>query len=356
MKPVFEVLKTSTKTKARAGILHTNHGPIHTPVFMPVGTQATVKSLTPDMLAELGADVILSNTYHLSLRPGADLIESMGGLHPFMNWHKPILTDSGGFQVFSLKNIRKIKEDGVEFQSHLDGSKQFFSPERVVDLQLQFNSDILMPLDICSPHPATEAQIEEAMNITLDWERRAKAHWQDRATGQLLFGLIQGGMYPHFRTESTKKTVEIDFPGYAIGGLSVGEPRELMEAMIAHTAPLLPDNKPRYLMGVGLPENLEFAIAHGIDMFDCVIPTRLARHSQVFTRNGKLNIKNTVYRTDPTPLDPGCQCYTCRHYSKAYLRHLVIAKEILAHILLSYHNVYYLVNFVKQIREDILNE
>ncbi len=350
----FTLLKTSSISQARAGILHTPHGDIETPVFMPVGTQATVKGIQPNDLSDCGAQIVLSNTYHLSLRPGIDLIKQFGGLHRFMNWDKPILTDSGGFQVFSLSKIRKILPEGVLFHSHIDGSKHLFTPESVVDLQLGFNSDILMPLDICSPHPTPFESAEKDVAQTLKWARQAKDHWDKHNTGQQLYAIVQGGMYEALRENCAKALIDMDFPGYAIGGVSVGEPTELLEHQIRFTTPFLPQNKPRYVMGVGLPENMDMAIRSGVDMFDCVIPTRLARHAQAFTKNGKLNIRNAQYTKDESPIDPGCSCQACQSYSKAYIRHLFMAKEMLGMILMSIHNVHYLIHYVKRIREGIL--
>ena len=350
----FELIKKSKTSKARAGILHTPHGPIETPVFMPVGTQGTVKSLTPQHLHDVNAQIILSNTYHLALRPGSKLIKEAGGLHKWIAWPKPILTDSGGFQVFSLSKMRKITDTGVTFQSHIDGTKHLFTPKSVIDLQHDFGTDIMMPLDICTPYPATEEQTLKDLQITHAWEQEAADYWRTKNTPQLLFAIVQGGMYPHLRDQSVEALTKLDLPGYAIGGVSVGEPIDKMYPIIAHTTPQLPENKPRYLMGVGLPENLEFAIAQGIDMFDCVLPTRLARHGQVFTSEGKLTIKNERYKQDFLPLDGTCTCYTCTHFSRSYLRHLFMAKELLAMTLLSLHNVHYLIQFVQKIREDIL--
>jgi queuine tRNA-ribosyltransferase len=349
----FEIVKKSKKTKARKGILHTKHGPIETPVFMPVGTQGTLKALTWPMVEEIGAQIVLGNTYHLALRPGIELIKEFGGLHQFTGWNKPILTDSGGYQVFSLAKMRKITKNGVEFQSHLDGKKLLFTPKSVVDLQLGFNSDILMPLDICSEYPAEYEAVKKELKITTAWEEEAKKHWEKKEKGNLLFAIVQGGMFKDLREQSAKELIDIDFPGYAIGGLSVGEPKELMDELIPFVTDRLPENKPRYLMGVGLPENLEYAISQGVDMFDCVAPTRLARHGHVFTNSGKINLKNQQYVNDKTPLDKTCSCSTCKNYSKAYLRHLLMAKEISGIILLTYHNVYYLVNLVKRIGTDI---
>jgi queuine tRNA-ribosyltransferase len=350
----FEIIKEDPKSKARAGILHTPHGPLETPVFMTVGTQATVKSVTPQQLHEMDVPILLANTYHLALRPGPDLIEKHGGLHKFMNWDKPILTDSGGYQVFSLSNQRKITPDGVTFKSHIDGSKHVFTPKSVIDIQRKLNSDIMMPLDICTEYPATKKKVAEDLKITHAWEKEAVEYWRHTNTPQWLFAIVQGGMYKDLRAESAETLSKMDFPGYAIGGLSVGEPRELLEEYIAYTAPLLPDEKPKYVMGLGLPENLDFAIQQGVDMFDCVIPTRLARHGQVFMKNERINIKKQCYKDDLTPIDSDCTCYTCQHFSKAYLRHLFIAKEILASTLMSIHNIHSLVNQVRSIRNRIL--
>lgn len=349
----FEIIKKSSNSKARKGKLHTSHGIVETPVFMPVGTQASVKSLTPDMVNNLGADIILSNTYHLYLRPGTELIESFNGLHDFMAWDKPILTDSGGFQVFSLSKLRKITNEGVTFKSHIDGNKHFFSPEKVIDIQRSLNSDIMMPLDICSEYPSSKEKIEKELKITHDWEAKAKAYWEKNHSNQWLFAIVQGGMYKELREKSVNALTKIDFPGYAMGGLSVGEPKDLLEELIAFTTPLLPENKPRYVMGLGLPENLEFAIHQGVDMFDCVIPTRLARHGQVFINNERKNITRSEFKTDHKPIDETCSCYTCKTFSRAYLRHLFQAKELLAYTLLSIHNTHYLVTFVKEIRNNI---
>lgn len=350
----FKVTHLSKKSKARVGRLDTNHGVIETPVFMPVGTQATVKSLTPEMVKDTGAQIILSNTYHLALRPGPDLIQSFGGLHEFMNWNGPILTDSGGYQVFSLAKIRKIQEDGVEFNSHIDGKKFFFSPEDIVDIQLKLNSDIQMSLDICTPYPASERQANEDLDKTLRWEKRCRDHWVSRHTGQHHFGIVQGGMYKSLRKKSIEALIEMDLPGYSLGGLSVGEPMDDMYEVVDFCTDFMPKEKPRYLMGVGYPENLESCIRSGIDMFDCVIPTRLARHGQVFVGNGeRINIRNKQFETDMTPLDPLCDCYSCKYYSKAYIRHLFVAKEMLSGTLMSIHNVHYLVQFVDKIRKKI---
>ncbi len=349
----FEIVRKSSTSKARVGRISTAHGTIETPVFMPVGTQGAMKGLTPDMMIEIGAQIILSNTYHLYLRPGADLIRKAGGLHTFMNWQKPILTDSGGYQVFSLKGMRKIDDDGVTFRSHIDGTPQRFTPNSVVDAQVAFGSDIMMPLDVCSPYPSTTDQLKKDMARTHSWAQTARDYWQKIGAPNAFFGIVQGGMDLGLRDESAKVITDLDFSGNAIGGVSVGEPLDEMHKIIAHTVPQLPDHKPRYLMGVGYPENLKFAIDQGVDMFDCVIPTRLARHGHLYTASGKINIKNTQYRDDFSPIDPTCECMTCRHYSRAYLRHLCVAKEILAVTLMSYHNIWHLVKLVDRIREAI---
>ncbi|MDA1352915.1 MAG: tRNA guanosine(34) transglycosylase Tgt [bacterium] len=355
---MFELIKTAKNHRGRVGKLHTNHGIINTPAFMPVGTQGSVKAVTVDMLHDINTQIILGNTYHLSLRPGVDLIKEFGGLHRFINWNKPILTDSGGYQVFSLKGLRKVDNDGVTFQSHLDGSKVRFTPEGVVDLQLGFNSDILMPLDICTPYPAEKLQVAVDMAITAKWETRQRDHWEKhRDKGNLLFGIIQGGMHADLREESAKDITALDFPGYAIGGLSVGESADIMSEMTAITTAFMPEDKPRYLMGVGLPENMRAAIEAGIDMFDCVAPTRLARHGQFFaSEHQRSNISNEQFKTDQRPLVESCQCMTCQHYSRAYIRHLFKAKEMLAATLLSVHNLAFLIHLVDEIRNDILNQ
>ncbi len=350
----FEIIAKDPHSNARAGLLHTPHGTIKTPVFMPVGTQATVKGMTPKHIKDTNAQIILSNTYHLALRPGGALIEKLGGLHPFIQWDGPILTDSGGYQVFSLRGRRKITEEGVTFQSHLDGSRHSFTPKTVIDLQRQFNSDIMMPLDICSPYPSSEAQTRKDMLLTHQWEKEALEYWKSDTRNQWLFAIVQGGMYPHLRQESAQYLSDLQFPGYAIGGVSVGEPIDLLNEIMTTTAALLPEDKPRYVMGIGLPENFDHAIQAGIDMFDCVIPTRLARHGQVFIGKERVNIKREEFKEDPTPLDPSCPCYTCQQFSKAYLRHLYQAKEILSCTLLSIHNVTALVQYVAQKREEII--
>ncbi len=340
---------------ARAGELSTAHGKIKTPVFMPVGTQATVKTLTPEELEAAGAQIILGNTYHLYLRPGTQIIDIFGGMHRFMHWDHPILTDSGGFQVFSLAKLRKLTEEGYQFQSHIDGSRHMFTPEKSIEVQISLNSDIIMCLDQCLEYPATHEQAVEALELTNRWAARCKTFWEAHTHKQNhLFGIVQGGMFADLRSRSAEEIAGIDFPGYAIGGLSVGEPKELMMEMAAHTLPLLPTDRPRYIMGVGTPSDLVELVGMGADMFDCVMPTRNARNGQLFTSKGPINISNARFKEDEEPVDPSCDCYTCRHYSRAYLRHLYIAREILAYRLNSIHNVHYYVNLVKAMRQEII--
>ena len=325
----FELKKTCNRTRARRGCIQTPHGKIETPVFMPVGTQATVKAMKPEDLKEMGAKIILSNTYHLYLRPGHELIREAGGLHKFMNWDGAILTDSGGFQVFSLGALRKITEMGVEFRSHIDGSKHMLSPEKVIEIQNALGSDIIMAFDECAPYPADRAYVKNSLERTTRWLKRCKeAH--DNVEKQALFGIMQGGMYKDLRYQSASEIVELDLPGYAIGGLSVGEPKELMYEVMDDCVEYLPSNKPRYLMGVGSPDCLIEGVERGIDMFDCVLPTRIARNGTAFTSTGKVVIKNSKYEKDFTPLDHKCDCYTCKNYSRAYLRHLFKANEMLS--------------------------
>jgi queuine tRNA-ribosyltransferase len=351
----FKIRHKCPTTSARAGILQTAHGIVETPIFMPVGTQATVKAVTPEELVAVGAQIILGNTYHLYLRPGMDVIRRFGGLHDFMQWHKPILTDSGGFQVFSLAQLSRISEEGYAFQSHLDGgARHVLTPEDAVDVQMALNSDIMMCLDQCIAYPADRDQAAAASDLTTRWARRCKQRWEDAGGANNLFGIVQGGMFPELRRRSADEIVAIGFPGYAIGGLSVGEPKPLMMEMAAHTLPLLPADAPRYVMGVGTPADLVAMIAMGADMFDCVMPTRNARNGQLFTTDGALNINNARYREDREPIEPGCTCYTCRHYSRAYVRHLLQAKEILAHRLTTIHNLHFYLNLVKQARMAIL--
>lgn len=348
----FRLIKESKNCLARLGEIKTPHGTIETPIFMPVGTRATVKAMTPEEVRDLGAQIILCNTYHLYLRPGHGLIEEAGGLHKFMNWNGPILTDSGGFQVFSLGDLRKIKEEGVEFRSHIDGSTHFISPEKSMEIQNSLGSDIMMAFDECTPYPATYEYAKNSMERTIRWARRCKEYhnnWENQA----LFGIIQGGMYRDLREQSVKSTIDIDFSGYAIGGLSVGEPKELMCEMLDFTTPLLPKDKPRYLMGVGTPDYLFEAVLRGIDMADCVLPTRIARNGAVMTSGGKITIRNAMYAGDHSKLDPECDCYTCMNYSRAYIRHLFNVNEILGARLATIHNLYFLIKLMENIREAI---
>jgi queuine tRNA-ribosyltransferase len=347
----FEVLKKDIQTGARLGRIMTSHGEVQTPVFMPVGTQGTVKALLPETLSELGVEMILGNTYHLYLRPGHQLIRDLGGLHHFMHWDKPILTDSGGFQVYSLGALRKINEAGVLFQSHIDGSRHFISPEIAVSIQEALGSDIVMCLDECTPYPVTLREAEKSLDLTLQWAVRSKKAAKN--SEQALFGIVQGGMYPDLRKKSVEKLVEINFDGYALGGLSVGEPKEIMMNTVVNINPLLPFDKPRYLMGVGLPEDIVACVDYGVDLFDCVIPTRSARNGLLFTNHEKVVIKHARYRDDPLPVDRLCDCYTCRNYSRAYLRHLFMAKEILAMVLNTIHNIHFYMRLMERIREAI---
>jgi len=347
----FTVTKYDTTSAGRLGILETSHGAFPTPMFMPVGTQATVKTLTPEDLYEMEAGIILANTYHLYLRPGAELIARAGGLHSFMNWKRGILTDSGGFQVFSLAGLRKISDDGVMFSSHLDGSQHFFTPEKVMDIEQKLGADIAMCFDVCAPYPCDYEEALQAVIRTSRWAERCKQ--SHKREDQALFGIIQGSVFPDLRTKSAQEITQLDFAGYAVGGLSVGEPKEDMYKMLGHLEPLLPRNKVRYLMGVGAPEDLIEGVKRGIDIFDCVLPTRIARHGTALTRQGKLVVRNAAYAEDFSPLDESCSCYVCKNYSRGYIRHLIKAGEILAHRLLSYHNVYFLLSLMREIRKSI---
>jgi len=346
----FEVLKKDGSCGARLGRMTTRHGEVRTPVFMPVGTQGTVKGLTPEKVRELGAEIVLANTYHLYLRPGHHLIRDMGGLHRFMNWPYPILTDSGGFQVYSLGALRKVTREGVFFQSHIDGSKHFLSPEHVMEIQGALGADIVMCLDECIPYPADFARAEKSLDITMEWAERSK---RARHNEQSLFGIVQGGTHPDLRKRALEGLVNIGFEGYAIGGLSVGEPEEMMMQIIGEITPFMPSGHPRYLMGVGTPGNIVDCVYYGIDMFDCVLPTRCARNGMLFTNGGKVVIKNARYRDDPRPIDASCDCYTCGNYSRAYLRHLFVSGEILALVLNTIHNIRYYMNLMGKIRDAI---
>jgi queuine tRNA-ribosyltransferase len=380
--------------KARAGRIVTPHGVIETPVFMPVGTLATVKAVPQDTLEELGVQILLNNTYHLYLRPGVEMVRSLGGVQRFMAWDKPILTDSGGFQVFSLSELRKVTEDGVSFRSHLDGSSHMFTPENSIAAQIGLGADIIMAFDECTEHPANRERARDSMEMTLRWLKRSRDYFEahkeevpwfggtqpeghragtsrdssgegrtakseeraDIASGQTqaLFGIVQGGMYPDLRRESTERTVEIDLPGYAIGGLSVGEPRPLTYEMVDAAIPYLPENKPCYLMGVGTPEEIVHYVAQGVDMMDCVLPTRAARHGLLFTSEGKLTIKNAQFARDEGPIDPNCGCKVCTRYSRAYLRHLYASNELLAQTLNTVHNLAYYLDTMRRVRQSII--
>ncbi len=347
----FTLHSKATDCAARRGELKTLHGTIQTPIFMPVGTQATVKSVTPENLKEMNAQIILGNTYHLFIRPGPELIKSFGGLHTFMNWDRPILTDSGGFQIFSLKELAKITEEGAAFRSHLDGSKLFLSPEDAVHVQEALGSDIMMCLDTCIPYPADREETVRSTDLTTRWARRCREAQSD--TGQLLFGIVQGGMHHDLRKSHAESLIDIGFDGYAIGGLSVGEDKAMMQDMTEATIPHLPEDHSRYLMGVGTPEDLVEGVYRGVDMFDCVMPTRNARNGTLFTSRGKVVIKNARYRDDREPLDPDCDCYTCRNYSRAYLRHLFQCREILSYHLNTIHNLHYYLQLMEKMRKAI---
>ncbi|OXZ38712.1 tRNA guanosine(34) transglycosylase Tgt [Finegoldia magna] len=348
----FTLEKKSSQCKARTGTIETNHGVIKTPVFMPVGTRATVKAMNNDELKSIGSQIILSNTYHLYLKPGQEIIRKADGLHKFMNWDKPILTDSGGFQVFSLSKTRKITEEGVQFRSHIDGSKHFTSPEKSMEIQNDLGSDIMMAFDECVPYPASYEYTEDSMKRTLRWLKRCKDYHKN-TDKQNLFGIIQGGMYKDLREYSAKNTIDFDLPGYAIGGLSVGEPRDLMIDLLDFTTDFMPENKPRYLMGVGTPDYLFEAVEHGVDMCDCVLPTRIARNGTALTSKGKLVVKNAKYKDDFSPLDENCNCYACKNHTRAYIRHLLNVDEILGARLLSIHNLRFLIKLMENIRKSI---
>lgn len=350
----FELLKTDKHTGARRGVLHTPHGDIQTPIYMPVGTAATVKAMSPREMEELGTQILLSNTYHLHLRPGEALIKEAGGLHKFMDWHKPILTDSGGFQVFSLAGIRQIKEEGVTFQSHIDGSKRFISPEKSMQIQEDLGADIAMAFDVCSPYPCDYETAKKNMERTHRWAKRCQtAHTRE---DQALFGIVQGAFYKDLRIESAKTLADMDFIGYGIGGLSVGEPKPVMYDMLDEIAPYMPKNKPRYLMGVGTADCLFEGVMRGVDMFDCVLATRIARNGTVMTSKGRVVIKNAAHAHDFGPLDDDCDCYACTHFSRAYIRYLFKAQEILGARLASIHNLRFLIRTMEKIRQAIEND
>lgn len=348
----YRLIKKEKHTGARLGEIITPHGTFETPMFMPVGTQASVKSLAPEELESMGANIILSNTYHLWLRPGENIVEEAGGLHKFMNWDKGILTDSGGFQVFSLSDMRQIEEKGVHFRNHLNGSKMFLSPEKAIQIQNKLGPDIMMSFDECAPFDESFDYVKKSVERTTRWAARGlEAHANPNTQG--LFGIIQGAGYKELREQSAKELIQMDFPGYSIGGLSVGEPKHLMNEVLEYTTPLIPEDKPRYLMGVGTADSLIDGVIRGVDMFDCVLPTRIARNGTVMTSQGRVVIKNAQYERDFGPLDPKCDCYTCKNYSRAYIRHLIKADETFGLRLTSYHNLYFLLNVMKDVRQAI---
>jgi queuine tRNA-ribosyltransferase len=351
----FEIVKQSKKSKARVGKIQTPHGVVNTPVFMPIGTQGSVKTMTPRDLIEIGAEIILGNTYHLNLRPGPDLIKEAGGLHKFIGWDKPILTDSGGFQVFSLAHMRTVTDEGVDFTSHIDGAKHFLTPEKVLEIQTTLGSDIMMPLDECVAYPCEKKMAEAALVRTTAWARRSKS-WVAQHESPTLFGIVQGSTYKDLRIRSAEQIAELDFPGYAIGGLSVGEPQPEMLDMLDAVTDILPDKAPRHLMGVGYASDILGAVKLGADMFDCVIPTRLARHGSFLTYEGKTSIRLNKFERDFTPVDPECDCYACKNFTKAFIRHLFWAREISAMHLLTIHNLRFFVRMLAKVRQDILAE
>ncbi len=357
----FRVLHKDKNSKARTGVLTTAHGEVNTPVFMPVGTQGTVKALSNSELDTCGAEIILGNAYHLYLRPGTDIIEKAGGLHGFMGWKKPILTDSGGYQVFSLAKLRKLTDEGAEFSSHIDGSKHFLTPEKAIEIQDSLGSDIMMILDECVHYPAAKGYVEESLKLTTRWARRSKAFFDKRMTesgkaGRLLFGIVQGGTYLDLRKRAAEELIETGFDGYAIGGVSVGEPQALIHEIAEYSAGLLPDNKAKYLMGLGTPPDILEAISNGIDMFDCVVPTRNGRNGQAFTWGGELQLRNAEYKADFSPIDPECGCYACKNHTRAYIRHLFNTEEILGLRLVSLHNIHFYVKMIELSRKAIAED
>ena len=347
----FKLLQTDYATHARTGILQTAHGEIETPVFMPVGTQATVKAMTPHEVEDLGARIILGNTYHLNIRPGTEIIRKAGGLHKFMGWSHSILTDSGGYQVFSLSKLRKITPDGVHFQSHVDGTALFLGPREAMQIQRELGSDIAMVFDECTPYPCEYEDAAKSLDLTTKWAGECKE--QERAPGQQVFGIVQGGMFADLRRQSAEALVGLGFDGYAVGGLSVGEPAESMYEVLDSTVPVLPEDHPRYLMGVGTPPQILEAVARGVDMFDCVLPTRIARNGSAFTTRGCIPVKAARYKEDLDPIERGCECYACRNFSKAYIRHLINVNEILASRLMTIHNLHFYLNLMRQARAHI---
>ncbi|MCX7698896.1 MAG: tRNA guanosine(34) transglycosylase Tgt [Candidatus Goldbacteria bacterium] len=348
----FKILKKYKN--ARVGEINTTHGRILTPVFMPVGTQATVKIMTPLDLEEMGYEVILANTYHLYLRPGVDIIKKFNGLHKFMGWNKNILTDSGGFQVFSLQALRKITKEGVIFKSHIDGSEHLFTPEKVIEIQNILNGDIIMCLDECPPYPATHEYVNDSLDKTIEWAKRSKlAHKKEN---QHLFGIIQGGIYKDLRERAMEEMFKLDFPGYALGGVSVGEDKELIYRVVEWCGPMMPENKPRYLMGVGTPEDIWYAVERGIDMFDCVFPTRIARNGNIYTAEGQIAVRNSEFKEDDRPMDENCNCYACKNFSRAYIRHLFNVHEILGMRLTTLHNLHFMIRLIEIIRKSIIDE
>jgi len=352
----FKLLKKAKKYNARIGRIYIRNLEIETPIFMPVGTYAAVKTLSPRELNEIGAEIILSNAYHLSQRPGSKLIRKLGGIHRFTGWNKAFLTDSGGFQIFSLSPLRKIMQSGIEFRSHIDGSKNFLSPEDVIDIEDDIGADIIMPLDICTKIPGSHKEAEEASLITLEWAKRSKERWLKNKSENSLFGILQGNAFRDLRERCAKEIVDIDFPGYAIGGLSVGEDKPTMYDILDFTSGFLPSDRPRYLMGVGAPDDIIEAVLRGVDMFDSVLPTRNARNATVFIPGGKVLLRNSENMEDDSPIQNDCSCYTCRNFSRAYLRHLFKTREILGYRLATIHNLYYIINFVSRLREAIKND